>query len=93
MEDTPRTQAACDSVYAQGVAHIPLVGFMEQLERELAEVSEDNRRNEDALWSAAHELVKVKQELAGCRLAEFRKASRLPTCCWRLKSWVSSATC
>jgi len=36
MSDTPRTDAACHDVYAQGVAHIPLVGFMEQLERELA---------------------------------------------------------
>jgi recombinational DNA repair ATPase RecF len=35
MSDTPRTDAACHATYAQGVAYIPLVGFMEQLEREL----------------------------------------------------------
>ena len=33
---TPETDAACDATYAQGVAHIPLVGFMENLERRLA---------------------------------------------------------
>lgn len=32
--DTPETDAACHETYAQGVAHIPLVGFMEKLERE-----------------------------------------------------------
>ena len=34
MTDTPETDAACDAIYSQGVAHIPLVGFMEKLERE-----------------------------------------------------------
>ena len=31
---TPETDAACHEIYARGVAHIPLVGFMERLERE-----------------------------------------------------------
>ena len=32
--NTPETDAVCHETYAQGVAHIPLVGFMEKLERE-----------------------------------------------------------
>ena len=49
--DTPETDAACNTVYTQGVAHIPLVGFMEKLERE---------RNE---WKANHDkMVEEKQQ-------------------------------
>lgn len=34
MTDTPETDAACNAIYSQGMAHIPLVNFMEKLERE-----------------------------------------------------------
>lgn len=37
---TPETDAACLEIYSQGVAHIPLVGFMEKLERERDEANE-----------------------------------------------------
>ena len=47
MSDTPRTDAACHSVYGQGVAYIPLVGFMESLERDLANMTD---QRDAALW-------------------------------------------
>ena len=40
VRPTPETDAACHEIYAQGVAHIPLVGFMEKLERERDEARE-----------------------------------------------------
>lgn len=55
--DTPETDAACDETYAQGVAHIPLVGFMEKLERE-----RDEARRIAEKWARAAQDCKWPKE-------------------------------
>ena len=79
MSDTPRTDAACHDVYAQGVAHIPLVGFMEQMERELAAALKtltDIRQlfvDDDSFGSVVERLFAKPLEEAESELAEVTK--------------------
>ena len=67
MTDTPETDAACNAIYSQGMAHIPLVNFMEKLERERDEAREradtmfakyvdilEQTRNERDEWKAKY---------------------------------------
>ena len=47
--DTPETDAACDGIYSQGVARIPLASFMEIMEK----LERERDRAEDALRDIA----------------------------------------
>ena len=81
---TPETDAACDETYAQGVAYIPLVGFMEKLERERDEALAEGLEQARLLGMSSEREAKLLAQLA----AERALANRLAG---ELESWAAIA--
>lgn len=60
---TPETDAACHETYARGVAHIPLVGFMERLERERDKATENATNYFARLGEVERERDEAREQL------------------------------
>lgn len=78
---TPETDKACDEVYAQGVAHIPLVAFMEKLERERDEARIEVQAIQH--WATVNGTIQMQREIDEMRKErdEAREQWRLSSVC------------